>query len=624
MKHWIIFSRSSWSAAAAAVACAWTVLGAAPPAIGQPTLADIFTNGASSGPQTPSDSAEPTPATAVKEAAPAAPADELGRETPRSSVRGFLAAAGEGDYEAAAAYLDVGRLPAGVGMNATELAHALKVVLDRKLWIDLDSLSDERSGREGDGLPASRELVGEIAVEDGRTVGVLLQRVTDGGVQVWKFASPTLAQVPDLYERFGYGILERYLPAMVFELRIAGVPLIEWAGVVVAVVVAFVLAYFITGVVTWLLRRSDSELSQQVSRFVKGPLRLAVGVMIFAAGEQFLHLTVTARAILNALEAILMTAAVAWTALRLVDVFGTMLTRKLIVRGQGSAVSAVPPARKAVKVLVVAFALIAMLGTLGFNITALIAGLGVGGIAFALAAQKTIENMFGGITLFANQPVRVGDFCRFGDNIGTVEDIGLYSTRVRTNARTVITVPNADFAGLQIENFTRRDKIWYHPTLGLRYETTPDQIRYILVAVREMLYSHPKVDPEPARVRFVGFGASSLDLEVFAYVQVTDFGEYLEVAEDLNLRIMDIIEEAGSGFAFPSQTTYIEQGEGVDREAAERAEQRVAEWRAKGELFLPGFPRERIGELRGRLDYPPDGSPLHASRDGRGGAAATK
>jgi MscS family membrane protein len=266
--------------------------------------------------------------------------------------------------------------------------------------------------------------------------------------------------------------------------------------------------------------------------------------------------------------------------------------------------------------------MIAMLGSFGFDVTALVAGLGVGGIAIALGAQKTLENVFGGITLFANQPVRVGDVCRFGEKLGIVEEIGLYSTRVRTLERTVVTVPNSEFASLQLENFGVRDKMLYNPTLGLRYETTPEQLRYVLVEVRKMLYAHPKVDPDPARIRFKSFGAYSLDLEIFTYVKSTDINDFLEVAEDLNLRIMDLVAAAGTSFAFPSQTMYFEQGEGIDRDAAREAEKAVQLWRERRELNLPRFPPERIAELRGKIDYPPEGSPFSAAipagRDGAG------
>jgi MscS family membrane protein len=245
---------------------------------------------------------------------------------------------------------------------------------------------------------------------------------------------------------------------------------------------------------------------------------------------------------------------------------------------------------------------------LGFRATTLVAGLGIGGLAVALAAQKPIEHLIGAITLFSSAPVRVGDFCRFGDKIGTVEEIGLRATKIRTLGRTAVYVPNAAFADMQLENFAERERVWYHPTIGLRYDTTPDQVRYILVEIRKVLYSHPKVDPDPARVRFIGYGDSSLDLEIFAYVQTADWNEYLEVAEDLNLRIMDIIVQAGTGLAYPTQTVSLERGKRQNEDAARAAEEKVREWRGQNKLYLPRFPDEKISELRGTLPYPPEGS----------------
>ena len=195
-----------------------------------------------------------------------------------------------------------------------------------------------------------------------------------------------------------------------------------------------------------------------------------------------------------------------------------------------------------------------------------------------------------------------------------MEEIGLRWTKVRTLDDTVVTVPNSEFAKQQLENYALRQKIWYHPRLQLRYETTPDQLRYILVEIRKLLYGHPKVLPDPARIRFVGFSDWSLDLDVFAYVDTRVYGEFLEIAEDLNLRIMRIVAEAGSGFALPSQTTYLESPLGLDVERAGAAEARVGEWREKQELYLPRFPESKIADLQGSVPYPPEGSPEAMSR----------
>jgi MscS family membrane protein len=281
--------------------------------------------------------------------------------------------------------------------------------------------------------------------------------------------------------------------------------------------------------------------------------------------------------------------------------------------GRIQAVVLARPAANVLRVLIVVIAVMIWLENLGFRATTLIAGLGIGGLAVALAAQKPIENLIGAITLFASAPVRVGDFCRYGDKIGTVEEIGLRATKIRTLGRTAVYVPNTAFADMQLENFAERDRVWYHPTIRLRYDTTPNQVRFVLVEIRRMLYSHPKVDPEPARVRFIGYGDGSLDLEIFAYVLAPDWNQYLEVAEDLNLRTMDIIEQAGTALAHPAQTVSLEQGRRPNEEAARTAEAKVEAWRREGQLFLPSFPEQKISELRGTLPYPPEGSATPAA-----------
>jgi MscS family membrane protein len=240
-----------------------------------------------------------------------------------------------------------------------------------------------------------------------------------------------------------------------------------------------------------------------------------------------------------------------------VDVLAAAVEGRLAARGPTAAGALVPIGRTIVKVLVLLFAVLATLQNVGVNVTGLLAGLGIGGLALALAAQKTVENLFGGVSVILDQPVRVGDFCRFGGRVGTVEEVGLRSTRIRTLDRTVVSIPNAEFSALQLENFSRRDRIRLHTMLGLRYETTPDQLRRVLADIGRLLREDPRVDPDPARIRFVGFGAYSLDCEVFAYILTADFGEFLGIREDLFLKIMDIVAASGTSFAFPSQTLYV-------------------------------------------------------------------
>jgi MscS family membrane protein len=252
--------------------------------------------------------------------------------------------------------------------------------------------------------------------------------------------------------------------------------------------------------------------------------------------------------------------------------------------------------------------------SLGVPLTAVLTGLGIGGLAFALAAQNTIENVIAGITLFADRPVRVGDFCQFGDKLGTIEEIGLRSTRVRTLDRTVITVPNAEFAKLQLENITRRDRILLKTTLGVRYETTPEQLRLLPTRLREMLLAHPKVLDDPLRVRFAGFGAYSLDFDVFAYVHTSDWNEFLAIREEIFLRVADIVQELGTSFAFPSETHYLARDTGVDGAAA--AAGAPPEAHAEDALPFPDLADGRRQHGQAALDAAPaatangpDGSP---------------
>jgi MscS family membrane protein len=198
--------------------------------------------------------------------------------------------------------------------------------------------------------------------------------------------------------------------------------------------------------------------------------------------------------------------------------------------------------------------------------------------------------------------------------MGTVEEIGLRSTRIRGLDRTVITVPNADFAQMEIVNFTRRDQMLMKTTLGLRYETTPDQLRYVLTKLRELFVAHPRVAPEPGRARFVGFGECSLNIEIFIYVLSKDFNEFLGIAEDLYLRIMAIVAEAGTGFAFPSQTTYFTRDTGLDAERTQAAEAEVQSWRSDGALPFPQLDPTRIKALDGTLAFPPEGSTLYSQQ----------
>ncbi len=548
-------------------------------------------------------------ATGAQEQLPAADAPG---STPRDALSEYLAAARAGDFERAARYLD----PRALRDQARELlARRLEAVLDRTVWIDLEKLSDDPEGVLDDGLPPDVERVATIQTETRGSVDLLMQRGVDPeGRSVWRFSAATVAKIPALYGEFGYGILGELLPDRFFAIRFLEIQLWQWIGLLLLVLAAFAVSWLATWTAYSLLQplaaRTRTRIDEELLTTIVKPLRLVVALALFSGGALLLRLAVPAQRFLTGLEKGLAVLVGAWLFLRLIDLGAGLLRERLAREGKLSAVAVLPLGEKTVKVVILAFALIALLQNLGFNVTGILAGLGIGGLAVALAAQKTVENLFGGVSLILDQPVRVGDFCRYGDKLGTVEDIGLRSIKLRSLDRTVVSVPNAEFANLQLENFARRDKIRFYTKLGLRYETTGDQLRWVLAEVRRLLLSHPKVDPDPARIRFVGYGQSSLDLELFAFVATPDFNEYLAIQEDLLLRIMDIVGASGTGFAFPSSTTYLARDGGLDAERAREAEARVRAWREKGALPFPDYPPEIKTEMDDSLAYPPEGSAL--------------
>lgn len=542
------------------------------------------------------------------------PVDPLDRGTPRGAMSGFLSAARGGDYATAADFLDLRRLPADEAERGPELARELKRFLDGDLWVDLVNLSDQHEGFRDDGLPAWQDRLGEVEVGN-RRIPLLLQRVprASDGVPIWKVAASTVAAIDDLYAGLEPVWLDAYLPSFLFEEELFEAALWKWLGLVAVALAAYLVAIAITGPTTRLIgaiaSRGPAPVDARIIGLVRRPVRLGWTVILFALGRSALGLPPPVDGSFEVAERLAFVVAVALLIFRLIDLAALEYAARAENRGNSAIVPVVVPAARFTKAAIFLLAFLGVLGTLGVNVMAAVAGLGVGGIAIALAAQKSIENLFGGVTLFADRPVAVGDFCRYGDQVGTVEEIGLRSTRIRTLDRTVVTIPNAEFSNLKLENYARRERMRLFTVIGVRYETTPDQLRYLLARLRGILVAHPRVTPDPSRVRFVGFGAYSLDIEVFAYIDTADWTEFLSIREDIYLRFMDGVREAGTGFAFPSSTTYVGRDEGLDDEQVREAEERVARWRAEGELPFPNLPTAFRDKVENTLDWPPVGSP---------------
>jgi MscS family membrane protein len=533
---------------------------------------------------------------------PAATDDPLGRSTPKGTVLGFIKAASQREYETALQYLDTKKK----GASAKRLVDELQTILDRGLSGKPTTLSSKPEGILDDNLPPSKERIGTVETASG-SLDILLERIQrDRHPAIWLFSAETLKSVPEIYQEMEVHFLEQYLPKFLVNTWFLWFPLWQWCVILLVIPLSFVFATFVTRLMIplllWLVRRIRKGHEDLQGVKLTGPIR----VLIFAFAIWSISLlsrSVVGSAFWTYMASTLTVIGAIWLSIRFIDILFSLKEGQLAAASSDK-ISFVQLGRKLSKMLALIVGTLLILYIAGINLTAALAGLGVGGIAVALAAQKTLENLISGITIVSDQPIRVGDFCKVGDYLGTIEAVGLRSTRIRTLDRTVVSIPNGQLATMNLENFALRDKIWFRHTLGLRYETTPDQLRYILAQIREILYKHPKVETPSARVRFVGFGNSALNLEVFAYVLEKDYATFLHIQEDLLLRIMDIVEVGGSGFAFPSQTTYLAQDGGLDTQKSQKAILKVREWREKGELPFPDFSPERIVEINNQLEYP--------------------
>jgi MscS family membrane protein len=541
--------------------------------------------------------------------------DSLGEGNPRGALYRYLMDARNARWSDAAGALDLSGIAQDQrAVQGPLLARQLKVVLDRTIWFDFDKISDRPNGTITEGIPDDVERIGTIETASG-PVDLTMRRVADpeaGGRPVWKFSPVLIERLPALYEEFRYGWIGEHAPDALHTMGPTNLEKWQVLGLLALVVFAWVSSWLVArgvlSVVRPIAARTRTHVDNRLLATLPRPVRWTIALAIIWAFLPALDFSISASA---------------WTRRGLVA-FGfvtfmlyvaaaaeaiAQAARERFVRdGQRSGAGVVNVAIRMVKILLVIIAVTVLLQFFGFNVTAIFAGLGIGGIAVALAAQKTIENLLGGLTLMADKPVRIGDYCRFGTQEGWVEDVGLRSTRVRTLARTVISVPNAEFSNVQIENLTERDRIRFFTTLNLRYETTPDQMRHVLAGLRTLFLAHPKVGSEMLRVRLAHFGASSLDIEINSYVMTADTDEFQAVREDLLLRIMDIVAGAGTGFAFPSQTLYMARDHGLDEGQTRRAEEATRALRAQGKLPFPDFTFEESQSIADTLDYPPKGS----------------
>jgi len=541
--------------------------------------------------------------------------DLLGRDTPSGTVFGFLQAAQAGNYSTAAQYLQMSN--ARRGAQGEDLAAKLKVVMDRAFSGNLRAISNQRDGTPQEGVALDQQRIGILSAGD-IDADLDVVHVSDpGGGRIWLVSSETLAKVPDLYEQLQVRQVETRLPGFLVQHQFLGMPIWQWLAILVAIPVAAVLGWLALQIVKfprYLWLRKHKQFPGAAWTATSSPLKLIFGAAIHDLFVMYLRLPLLHRHYYQIAIGVVFIIGFNWLLSRILQQLAQRVRERAINAGSRGTGSLMLLGERILKALILIFALFLILGTLGFNMTTALAGLGIGGIAVAFAAQKTLENLFGGISLLGDEVIHVGDVCRFGERVGTVEDISLRSTRIRTPERTELSIPNGSLATMNLENLSRRDKILFNTKLGLRYETSPDQLRYVLAQTRRLFYEHPKVETDGARIRFIGYDNSALTLEVFCYVLTWDNAEFLAVQEDLLLRIMDIVDASGTSFAFPSRTIYVGRDLGLDKVKTAAAAREVQRWRENSKLPFPDYAPSDISEFSNSLAYPQPDSALRSRK----------
>lgn len=356
-----------------------------------------------------------------------------------------------------------------------------------------------------------------------------------------------------------------------------GISLSRFAGAFLVLIAALIMkkvfAHLFVKVIFPLATRTKSRYDDLFLQSIRKPLEFLLIIIGLFVAVQVLQLptepTDLRRGAYGLLKG-LVTFDIGWALFNLVSLLEAFLSGWVSKTESTLDDHLLPFIRKSVRAFIVFLAVIMTIQNLGYSISGLLASLGIGGLAVALAAKDTLSNIFGSMMIILDRPFHIGDWVKAGDMEGTVEEIGFRSTKIRTFAKTLITVPNNIIANLSVDNISRMPKRRIKLNVGVTYETSPEQMRRAVEAVRELLRSHPAIDQEFFLVNFTDFGASSLDILVYCFTKTTVWAEYLDARQDVCLKIMDIVEAHGMEIAFPSRSIYLRSAE--EEEALPMAE----------------------------------------------------
>jgi MscS family membrane protein len=474
-----------------------------------------------------------------------------------------------------------------------ELAQQLLDILNAKFVGSLDSITNDPTGRQEGGPPREQVIVSGTRGLSESFPLYLVHAEVARGVKVWLISRQTLDQVPEVYDSLRFPQLEKRLPKFLVKTRFLGMPLWQWLAIVLFAPVALLIGWLAAFLLRFTTRRTRralglAALPEELTRRF-GPSAVLGAVIVHYYFVYLIGASILYRQYYRNLLMILLAFAFYWALTRVTYWISVRMWNRLTSRGMYAERSLVSLSRRVLDVAI--FFLIALLvfkNVLDWNLTAALAGLGIGGLAIGLGAQKTFENMMGGISILTDRAVLVGDACRIGDQRGIVEDIGLRSTKLRTEERTLVSIPNGTVATAVLENFRLRDKILFRQVVRLRYDLSPDHVRYVMQELRDVLARHPKVEDASARVRLVNLAENAIEVQIYGYILTREYREFLAVQEELILQAMDVLENSGAAIAVPGQTTMVTRDAWIDPQKAAAAQKAMEKSRDPG---VPGMQR---------------------------------
>ena len=483
--------------------------------------------------------------------------DPFGRQTPRSTVQGFIKALAENNASLAANYLSLNS-----GENSVESVRQLKLALDTGGRLNPElQIDNTSSGNLADQLPPTLEKVGTITAPDQVIDIVLVRKVSEHGGQYWQISSETLQAIRDSNIAAKPSLIDKYTLKPLQDKMVGGYNLADIFAVFLLAIVCIAASYVFFAVLYFIIKAYYPKVRNKPLpidiKFIL-PLALVMTSLILYEVMVFAGVSVTVREPVNRIKDIIGWFASTWLLLRVVDAIFSRAERQSYKKNQTERVSILSLLHKIIKTLLLILASIFIFGNLGFDLTTGIAALGVGGLALALGAQKMIENLVGSVVVVADQPVRVGDYCKFGDLEGTVVDIGIRSTRLRTLNRTIVTVPNGEFSSMSIENFASRDMYHFLHNIYIKRNVDATTLENFLKEMEEFLEEHEFTNSEWTQVRIAELRQDSMVIEFRAYIYASGADEFYDKQTQLLIEILKEIESYPIEHALATQRMIVE------------------------------------------------------------------